>query len=189
MEITRLFRIMLITASCLMFAALGWWWLSASSVNEEYLSKVPVFEFPLIGRSGVVTRHQFKDRFLVVSYFNPDCSHCRRLAETVGEKPSGNKIKLRGKEIRLAWLWVTRFDEDQALKFMERYGLKDKADTYLAADREGSFYKAFGDMHVPTIYVFDLEGNFLEAVYDEPLYSDILKIIGGGKAHKPKKIR
>jgi hypothetical protein len=125
----------------------------------------------------------------VVSYFNPDCSHCQNLAATVGDKPAGTKLQLSGREIRLGWLWVTRFDEDHAWKFMEQYGLRDKPDTWLAADREGTFYKAFGDMHVPSLYVFDSKGNFLEAVYDEPLYADVLKIIGGGRAHKPKKIR
>lgn len=189
MEITRLFRLALVTASVCLLASLVWWWYSKPSLNEETLTKVPVFEFPLIGRSGVVTRHQFKGQYLVVSYFNPDCSHCRRLAATVGEKPTGTKIKLRGKEIRVGWLWVTRFDEDEAWNFMKDFGLTDKPHTYLAADREGSFYRAFGDMHVPSLYVFDPQGNFLEAVYDEPLYSDVLKIIGGGQAQKPKKIR
>lgn len=189
MEINRLIRLLLIASSLLMLVFLGWWWYSSPTHTEESLSKVPVFEFPLIGSSGVVTRHQFKGQYLVLSYFNPDCSHCRKLAATVGDKPSGSKLKLRGKEIRLGWLWVTRFDEDQAWKFMEQYGLVNKPDTWLAADREGAFYKAFGDMHVPSLYVFDPQGNFLEAVYDEPLYADVLKIIGGGQAHKPKKIR
>jgi len=189
MEINRLIRYVLIAASLLMLLFIGWWWFSNPLTEEEELTQVPVFEFPLIGRSGVVTRHQFKGRYLIVSYFDPDCSHCRRLAATVGDKPAGDKIKLRGKEIRLGWLWVTRFDEDQAWKFMEEYDLKDKPNTWLAADREGSFYKAFGDMHVPSLYVFDPQGNFLEAVYDEPQYSDVLKIVGGGQAQKPKKIR
>jgi hypothetical protein len=190
MEINRLIRLALIIASLVLLGMSAWWWFSSpADMDEQQLTKVPVFEFPLIGRSGVVTRHQFKGRYLVVSYFNPDCSHCRKLASTVGQKPTGIKIKKGGKEVRLGWLWVTRFDEDQAWKFMEQYGLKDKPDTWLAADREGNFYRSFGDMHVPSLYVFDPSGNFLEAVYDEPLYADVLKIIGGGRAQKPKKVR
>ncbi|MBM3930244.1 MAG: hypothetical protein FJ336_03045, partial [Sphingomonadales bacterium] len=63
MEITRLFRLALVTASVCLLASLVWWWYSKPSLNEETLTKVPVFEFPLIGRSGVVTRHQFKGKF------------------------------------------------------------------------------------------------------------------------------
>lgn len=44
-------------------------------------------------------------------------------------------------------------------------------------------------MHVPSLYVFDSKGRLLEAVYDQPLYSDVLKILGGGRADKAKKTR
>lgn len=157
--------------------------------EEQVLTRIPVFEFPLIGKSGVVTRHQFRNQVLVVSYFNPDCSHCRKLAATVGAKPRGMTYKVRGRKVSLGWLWVTRFDEDKAWAFMQEFGLADRPGVWLAADREGAFYRAFGDMHVPSLYVFDSKGRLLEAVYDQPLYSDVLKILGGGRADKAKKTR
>jgi hypothetical protein len=97
--------------------------------------------------------------------------------------------KVRGRKVSLGWLWVTRFDEDKAWAFMQEFGLADRPGVWLAADREGAFYRAFGDMHVPSLYVFDSKGRLLEAVYDQPLYSDVLKILGGGRADKAKKTR
>ena len=76
MEINQAVRWLLLSGSLLLALLLGWWlWSDRESDHPDLLEKVPVFEFPLIGRSGVVTRHQFRDRALVVSYFNPDCSH------------------------------------------------------------------------------------------------------------------
>jgi hypothetical protein len=44
-------------------------------------------------------------------------------------------------------------------------------------------------MHVPSVYVFDKEGSFIEAIYDQPTYGDILQTLGGKRVNKPKKSR
>lgn len=190
MEINRAVRGFLLVGS-LFLALLMAWMLGSDSTEEapELLKKTPVFEFPLIGQSGVVTRHQFKGRALVVSYFNPECSHCQSLADEVGKRSDRLVYKVGGKPYRVAWLWVTRFDEDKAWAFMQKYGLNGRRDVWLAADREGAFYAAFGDMHVPSVYVFDAGGHYLETVYDQPTYGDVLRILAGKKANKPKKSR
>ncbi|MFZ9969064.1 MAG: peroxiredoxin family protein [Bacteroidia bacterium] len=190
MEINRAVRGFLLLGSLFLVLLMAWI-LGSNSTEEapELLKKTPVFEFPLIGQSGVVTRHQFKGRALVVSYFNPECSHCQSLADEVGKRSDRLVYKVGGKPYRVAWLWVTRFDEDKAWAFMQEYGLNGRRDVWLAADREGAFYTAFGDMHVPSVYVFDAGGHYLETVYDQPTYGDVLQILAGKKANKPKKSR
>ena len=190
MEINQAVRWLLLSGSLLLALLLGWWlWSDRESDHPDLLKKVPVFEFPLIGRSGVVTRHQFRDRALVVSYFNPDCSHCRSLADAVGKRSDRLVYKVGGKPAKVAWLWVTRFDEDAAWEFMREFGLENRKDVWLAADREGVFYQAFGDMHVPSVYVFDKQGIFIETIFDQPTYGDILQTLGGKWVNKPKKSR
>ena len=190
MEINRAVRWLLLSASFVLAMMLGWWLcFDQSSDSPDLPSKVPVFEFPLIGQSGVVTRHQFRGKALVVSYFNPDCSHCRSLADGVGKRSDRLVYKVGGKPSKVAWLWVTRFDEDSAWEFIREFGLNNRKDVWLAADREGAFYRAFGDMHVPSVYVFDHRGQYLETIYDQPAYSDILQILAGKKVNKPKKSR
>lgn len=190
MEINRAVRGFLLIGSFFLVILMAWV-LGSGSKEEtpEILKKIPVFEFPLIGQSGVITRHQFKGRALVVSYFNPDCSHCQMLADGVGKRSDRLVYKVGGKPTRVAWLWVTRFDEDQAWDFMKQYGLAGRPDVWLAADREGAFYGAFGDMHVPSVYVFDAGGRYLQTVYDQPSYGDVLQILAGKKVNKPKKSR
>ncbi|MFM9060665.1 MAG: TlpA family protein disulfide reductase [Bacteroidota bacterium] len=190
MEINRAVRGFLLIGSLFLVILMAWVLSSGSKEDApEILKKIPVFEFPLIGQSGVITRHQFKGRALVVSYFNPDCSHCQMLADGVGKRSDRLVYKVGGKPTRVAWLWVTRFDEDQAWDFMKQYGLAGRPDVWLAADREGTFYGAFGDMHVPSIYVFDAGGRYLQTVYDQPSYGDVLQILAGKKVNKPKKSR
>ncbi|MFM9142486.1 MAG: TlpA family protein disulfide reductase [Bacteroidota bacterium] len=190
MEINRAVRGFLLIGSLFLVILMAWVLGSGSKEDApEILKKIPVFEFPLIGQSGVITRHQFKGRALVVSYFNPDCSHCQMLADGVGKRSYRLVYKVGGKSTRVAWLWVTRFDEDQAWDFMKQYGLAGRPDVWLAADREGTFYGAFGDMHVPSIYVFDAGGRYLQTVYDQPSYGDVLQILAGKKVNKPKKSR
>jgi hypothetical protein len=190
MEINRAVRGFLLIGSLFLVILMAWVLGSGSKEDApKILKKIPVFEFPLIGQSGVITRHQFKGRALVVSYFNPDCSHCQMLADGVGKRSDRLVYKVGGKPTRVAWLWVTRFDEDQAWDFMKQYGLAGRPDVWLAADREGAFYGAFGDMHVPSVYVFDAGGRYLQTVYDQPSYGDVLQILAGKKVNKPKKSR
>jgi hypothetical protein len=44
-------------------------------------------------------------------------------------------------------------------------------------------------MHVPSVYVFDKQGIFLETIFDQPTYGDILQTLGGKRVNKPKKSR
>ena len=55
MEINQAVRWLLLSGSLLLALLLGWWlWSDSETDRPDLLEKVPVFEFPLIGRSGVV---------------------------------------------------------------------------------------------------------------------------------------
>lgn len=143
--------------------------------------QLPDYSFMRMGGKGEIKRADLRKTHTVVVYFNPNCSHCRALATDLG-----NKIDyLR----EIDFVWVTRFDEGASIHFAKSMGLWDKDNVYLGIDREAAFYRFFGDMFVPSVYIYAPDGNLIQQLNQDALVQDIMTVVNGGVSDKMRKTR
>ena len=145
------------------------------------LTELPKFSFPLIGGKGEINRSDLRNTKTVVLYFSPDCEHCRALGNDIGKQLGG----LRD----IDFVFVTRFDEADAVTYARGFKLWEQPNVYFGLDQNAAFYGYFGDMYVPSAYVFNEEGEFLQTLYQNTLVKDILDVYAGKRSDKNKGTR
>jgi len=135
------------------------------------LMRLPEFSFPLINADGVCSPNLFHKGPVVVVYFGPDCEHCRKLAkEVAAQQPPLSSIN---------WVFVTRAPVEEARAYIEESGLKGHSSVYFCRDEQARFYHFFGEMYIPSIYVFDSDRKYLQSLHQNTSVDDILGVLNG----------
>jgi peroxiredoxin len=145
------------------------------------LEKLPKFSFLQIGSKGEISRSDLRGGKTVVLYFSPDCEHCRALGEDIGRQ--------LGRLRDIDFVFVTRFDEGDAIAYARDFGLWEQPNMYFGLDMNASFYNYFGEMYVPSTYVFNEDGKLLQVLYQNTMVSDILDVLAGKVSDKNKGTR
>jgi len=145
------------------------------------LSSLPDFNFTRIGSKGNISRSDLRDGKTVVLYFSPDCEHCRALGNDIGKQLGG----LRD----IDFVFITRFDEADAVTYAREFKLWEQPNIHFGLDINAAFYGYFGEMYVPSAYVFDEEGELLQTLYQNTLVKDILDVYAGKRSDKNKGTR
>lgn len=145
------------------------------------LQKLPKFSFLQIGSKGEISRSDLRGGKTVVLYFSPDCEHCRALGEDIGRQ--------LGRLRDIDFVFVTRFDEGDAIAYARDFGLWEQPNMYFGLDMNASFYNYFGEMYVPSTYVFNEDGKLLQVLYQNTMVSDILDVLAGKVSDKNKGTR
>lgn len=145
------------------------------------LSELPNFSFPRIGDKGEIGRSDLRNGKTVVLYFSPDCEHCRALGNDIGKQLGG----LRD----IDFVFITRFDEADAVTYAREFKLWEQPNVYFGLDLNAAFYGFFGEMYVPSAYVFDKDGKLLQTLYQNTLVKDILDVYAGKRSDKNKGTR
>lgn len=145
------------------------------------LEKLPKFSFLQIGSKGEISRSDLRGGKTVVLYFSPDCEHCRALGEDIGRQ--------LGRLRDIDFVFVTRFDEGAAIAYARDFGLWEQPNMYFGLDMNASFYNYFGEMYVPSTYVFNEDGKLLQVLYQNTMVSDILDVLAGKVSDKNKGTR
>lgn len=86
------------------------------------LEKLPKFSFLQIGSKGEISRSDLRGGKTVVLYFSPDCEHCRALGEDIGRQ--------LGRLRDIDFVFVTRFDEGDAIAYARDFGLWEQPNMY-----------------------------------------------------------
>ncbi len=145
------------------------------------LEKLPKFSFPKIGSKGEISRSDLRGGKTVVLYFSPDCEHCRALGSDIG--------KQIGSLRDIDFVFVTRFDEGDAIAFARDFGLWEQPNIYFGLDMNASFYNYFGEMYVPSAYVFNEDGKLLQVLYQNAMVNDLRDVYAGKRSDKNKGTR
>lgn len=144
-------------------------------------SQLPDFSFMKLGEPGTIERGDLKHKKTVVVYFSPNCSHCQALAGDLGSKveyiPDVN------------FVWITRFDEGEAIQFVKSTQLWGKKNVYFGLDKDAAFYRYFGDMYVPSTYIYGEDGHLLQQLSQDAMVRDIMTVYSGGVSDKFRKTR
>lgn len=153
----------------------------STATETGRLEKLPKFKFPKIGGNGSISKSDLRSGKTVVLYFSPDCEHCQALGADIGKQLD-----------RLAdidFVFVTRFDEADAILFAQKNQLWEKPNVFFGADVDAAFYGYFGEMFIPSAYIFDAKGYFLQSVHQNAMVSDILNVLAGIPSDKNRSTR
>ncbi len=142
---------------------------------------LPDFSFLRMGGKGEVERGDLRGGKTVVVYFSPNCSHCQKLAADLGPRLPYMKD--------IDFVWITRFDEGEAIQFAKSNNLYEQPNVYFGLDQDAKFYAYFGDMFIPSTYVYDEDGKLLQQLNQDAMVSDIMTVYGGGVSDKFRKTR
>jgi len=144
-------------------------------------TQLPEFSFMKMGGSGTLERGDLENDKVVVVYFSPNCSHCQQLASDLGTKIDYLP--------EIDFVWITRFDEGEAIQFAKSTQLWGKKNIYFGLDKDAEFYRYFGDMYVPSTYIYGEDGKLLQQLSQDAMVRDIMTVYAGGVSDKFRKTR
>ncbi len=144
-------------------------------------SRLPDFSFMKLGAPGKLERADLEADKTVVVYFSPNCSHCQKLATDLGYKAEYLQD--------INFVWITRFDEGESLQFVKSTKLWGQPNLYFGLDKDAAFYRYFGDMFVPSTYIYDEKGKLRQQLNQDATVADIMLVYDGGVSDKFRKTR
>ncbi|MFN3529745.1 MAG: TlpA family protein disulfide reductase [Bacteroidia bacterium] len=152
------------------------------AINEAgRLERLPRFKFPKIAEAGFVSRADLRSGKTVVVYFSPDCEHCQALGADIGM----NLTMLRD----IDFVFVTRMEEADAIRYAKKCNIWGEKHFYFGLDMDAAFYGYFGEMFIPSAYVFDEKGKLLQILHQNAMVRDILDVYAGKPSDKNKGTR
>ncbi|MDP2187804.1 MAG: hypothetical protein Q8J69_03880 [Sphingobacteriaceae bacterium] len=149
--------------------------------EKGQLEKLPRFKFPKIGGTGNISKSDLRSAKTVVLYFSPDCEHCQALGADIGRQLE----QLQD----IDFVFVTRFDEADAIRYAQKANLWEKPNIHFGLDVDAAFYGYFGEMFIPSAYIFNAKGKFLQSVHQNAMVKDILDVLEGIPSDKNKSTR
>lgn len=145
------------------------------------LEKLPNFRFPKVGGTGNISKSDLRSGKTVVLYFSPDCEHCQALGADIGRQLA----QLQD----IDFMFVTRFDEADVINYAQKANLWEQSNVYFGLDVDAAFYGYFGEMFIPSAYVFNQKGKFLQSVHQNAMVKDILDVLEGIPSDKNRSTR
>lgn len=130
------------------------------------LLQLPKFTFTdLAGKS--FNRKQLDEGVpTIIFYFNPDCGHCKSLAQQINSRKNGfSKVQM---------VWVSPSSMNSIRIFMEEFGLKNWQNTWVLSDTRNDFFSFFGEMYMPSTFLFFPDGSFMHRFKGSTDVMDIL---------------
>jgi thiol-disulfide isomerase/thioredoxin len=103
----------------------------------------------------------------VIMYFGPDCDHCRALANEIRDQ-----INLF-KDVEI--IYISNVDQNKILNFRKFFGFEKYHNIHFCRDVDGKFYYYFGDMFVPSTYIYGKDGKLKRYIKAKIQLKDILK--------------
>jgi hypothetical protein len=149
--------------------------------SKGKLEQLPKFKFPKAGGTGNISKSDLRWGKTVVLYFSPDCEHCQALGADIGRQ--------LGQLKDIDFVFVSRFDEADVIKYAQKANLWDKPNIYFGLDVDAAFYGYFGEMFIPSAYIFNEKGKFLQSVHQNTMVKDLLDVLEGKPSDKNKSTR
>lgn len=148
----------------------GYRWMKPSNPSTPDPSTLPYFEMKEIGKDQPFDSEKLKNgKETILFYYGPECSHCRTLADEV----RGRMDML--KDINL--VYVTHIDPYKAEQFRKLYGFDQYPHVHFLYNEGSTFYNAFGDMFIPSAYIYGKDGQLKRFIRGETNIREILPLL------------
>ena len=102
--------------------------------------------------------------------FHPECEHCQYEAKSINEKQK----KLKNTNIIL----FTSANDSLTNAFSKTYGLDTLKNVHILSDEKNDMYQQFGVKMIPTVFIYNAEGQLLKQYKGETKIEAILKTLG-----------
>lgn len=181
MTLEKILKYSIVAVAIFIVGYLAYDQLQPETPSSGKLEKLPKFSFPQIGAKGDISRSDLRGGKTVVLYFSPDCEHCRALGKDIGRQ--------LGRLRDIDFVFITRFDEADAVTYARELKLWEQPNIYFGLDMKAAFYGYFGEMFIPSAYVFDTEGRLLQTLHQNAEVQDILDVYAGKRSDKNKATR
>lgn len=131
---------------------------------------IPEFTIYKAPDSTSFTREDLqKKKNTIFIVFSPDCGHCQRETEMITQ----NIQKFKNTQI----VMVTYLPYSEMIKFYHIYKIANYAKITMARDTKYFFPVFFKVQNLPSIYVYDKEGNFKHAFEGDVKPETILAVL------------
>ncbi|MGQ9864234.1 MAG: TlpA family protein disulfide reductase [Bacteroidia bacterium] len=130
--------------------------------------KFPAFQFETPEGKPITDQNLPKAKPRIVIFFDPYCDHCQAQVKYLYE--GKDRIK------NWTFLWVSTEKPQAIQEFYTNY-LKNLPNMYVARDSKFSFDATFGYAVVPTIFVYDAQGNLKKVFSQEVTAEQIEKAL------------
>lgn len=181
MSLEKILKYAIIAVSLFIVGYLAYQQFKPEEVVTGRLSTLPNFSFPRIGSKGEISRSDLRGGKTVILYFSPNCEHCRALGTDIGKE--------LGRLRDIDFVFITRFDEADAVTFAREFKLWEQPNVHFGLDINAAFYGFFGEMYVPSAYVFNQDGELMQTLYQNTMVKDILDVYAGKRSDKNKGTR
>lgn len=159
---------MRVLAFCLM--AISFFSCRSRSVDESAISKLPSFKMRLLDSVTLLSADSIPaGRPVVLIFFRPDCSHCKRETQAI--------LDHAGMLKDISILMVTNSSFFQIRDFYESFHLDRYRNVEVGKDYEHSFYQAFRPTSVPFTVIYNRERRLIKIYSEEADIKNILTAI------------
>ncbi len=135
-------------------------------------STLPTFEMKELGTESMFDSEQLdNDKETIIFYYGPECSHCRTLADEVRSRMDMLK------DVNL--VYITHINAYKAEQFRKLYGFDKYPSVHFLLNDGSTFYNAFGDMFIPSVYIYGKDRKLKRFIRGETSIREILPLIEG----------
>lgn len=137
-------------------------------IQTKARQQLPAVSFTRLDSKRINLRELGAGKKMMIIYFSPDCDHCQYEAKAIKEhidQFSGTVICM-----------ITRAESSQAAAFAATYQLDDQP-VHIFTDHDGAFYRQFGMVSVPSIFIYDANGALKKHFNGEVKIESLIKYV------------
>jgi peroxiredoxin len=139
--------------------------MQAQYINNKKKQSIPQFQYETLSGKKFSNDDLQKNNKLMIVYFNPVCEICHREIRDILE----NINYFRDVQI----LMVSPAPKEEVLKFSRKFKMDNYYQVTLLYDKDDVFYKQFGAVGYPTLYLYDRNKSLIVNYDTEVAFEDI----------------
>ncbi|HEY0611208.1 MAG TPA: redoxin domain-containing protein [Chitinophaga sp.] len=136
--------------------------------QEQSRQQLPAANFTRLDGKTINLKELGAERKTMIIYFSPDCDHCQYEAKAI----KAHIDQFAGTVICM----ITKATSSQAAEFAATYQLENEL-IHIFTDHTGTFYEQFGMVSVPSIFIYDANGNLKKHFSGEVKIESLIKYI------------
>ncbi|HXA01092.1 MAG TPA: redoxin domain-containing protein [Cytophagaceae bacterium] len=141
-----------------------------SSIDKRKKSMLPKFSYQTLDERKFTNENLDKNMRLLIIYFNPLCEVCQR--ETADIIDNINFFQ----DIQI--VMVSPAHKEDVNKFVKKFKINNYHQITVLHDKDDVFYKQFGAIGYPTLYLYNKKKELIENYDTEVQFEDIKDSFG-----------
>lgn len=138
----------------------------------EKIHDIPQFKFYSLSGQNFTQDSVAAGKAVIIIHFSPDCENCQDEAKEL----QGNISALGDVQV----LMIAEADKDEVEKFFGDYKLAALPQIKPLLDKDGAFFKAFGMVLNPLVFVYDREHKLVKFYKGQTKVDAISKVLKQG---------